>query len=142
MHGRLGGGYPPRLHPIMAHEHGRAVGTFVKSLFWRFDANTWCIELKRLLTATILMNLGRFIDLLLEHPQHAFGAVIADTWEKHKFLQCLGVAAGNANISNAVLLEWGSLVDRDFIERNLAFAPMERFDEVNPRQPTAGIDDR
>jgi hypothetical protein len=137
----IGGGYPPRLTSIENQAAAAAADDFVKALFWRYDnAAIWSHAFKRLLGASVLMYLKSFIDLLLQHPHKKFGATSDEAWTKHPFLQKLQTAAQNASIAPSVLLEWGAVVERDFIERNIAFAPFNRVAQVNPRMHV--VDDR
>ncbi len=128
-HGRIGGGLPPRLHPLLAHDQNGAVDNFVRSLFWRFDGPNWSDEFKCLLAASILLHLPRFVDLLLDHPEQKFGNTRNEAWNKHPFLQAVQIAASGANISRATLLEWCKVVSRDFTERNYSFIGLERVQQ-------------
>ncbi len=131
--GRLGGGYPPRMHAVRGHEHDDLADKFVRSLFWRYDDDTWEPDLKYLLTATILMHLNDFIKLLLEHPQQKFGSTAPDAWDRHNFLQVIHTAAIDVGIDEArVLLEWGALIKKDFVQRNVAFVQLQQVHDLNP----------
>lgn len=81
-------------------------------------------EFHNLLTATILMRLPDFIQLLLEHPEKKFGTTLDDAFSSHRFLKNLARHALHVGAAPLDLVAWGKEIEADFCRRNFPFMTM------------------
>ena len=139
MQGLLGGGRPPSLTALQGsgEEYDLAQAeTFAETLFFRYYAIEGAKEkpLQQLLTASLLKDLPKFLQLLKEHPEGKQGTSDDECFEQHQFLERVKDSAIKAEIQNpiATLLRWSQLIEADFHRRNFVFVPMKDLRRTIP----------
>lgn len=134
----LGGGRPPSLHALKRQDQSDFgydfAQAFSANLFEKYSAIEGAndVHLQELLTATVLMNLPKFVQLLREHPAQDFGSCETECLERHHFLQHIchkfeltcnarGVFCPNKDEMAKQIFEWSNIISLDVIERNYVF---------------------
>ena len=79
------------------------------------------------ITATILKDLPKLLQLLEEHPLKAYGSDVTECFSRNRFLQRLYVAAKDARIEKPIekFLEWSIIIEKDFHLRNFSQVTMQ-----------------